>query len=154
MPYEYDPVDHKDAPGDYRSAVRSGVFQRVGAAGAAVLSREQIVGDWTVSFVGVHGEKRGKPTVYRFRPDGQAIIEMEGQPPSTRNEWRLNVDGTFSLMVWCDAMPKYGLLEPGLEEDRMHLAVIEGGSLVLWNGDGSLVKMLSRHSEGGSPPVG
>jgi hypothetical protein len=148
---DYDPVDHKDTPGEYRSAVRSGVFKRVGEVGTGLTSREQLIGDWTARFVGMHGETLGKPIVYRLRPDGQAIIEMEGQPPSTRNEWRLNADGTFSLMVWCDAMPKYGLLEPTLEEGRMHAVALESGSFVLWNGDGSLVILLSRSAGGGGP---
>jgi hypothetical protein len=137
-----EPIDHKDRPGTYRSEVRSAVFQRVGAAGSRISSREQIVGDWGVNFVGRHGEKLGKQTVYRFRPDGQAVIEMEGQPPSTRNEWRLNADGSFSLMLWYDATPKYGILEAGREELRLHPAILEGGNVVLWNGDGSLVKLL------------
>jgi hypothetical protein len=114
-----------------------------------VTSVEQIAGDWVMTFVGMHGEKRGKPTVYRFRQSGHAIIQVEGQPASTRNEWRLNANGTFSLMIWCDAMPKYGLLEPTREEARMHAAVLNGGDIVLWNGDGSLVKLLSRLAAGG-----
>lgn len=141
---DYEPIDHKDRPGEYRSEVRLSVFHRVGSTGANVTSRQQIVGGWAVNRVDLRGGKHGKPILYRLRADGQAIIEMEARPPSTRNEWRLNGDGTFSLMVWCEALPEDGLPLPTLEEIRMHAAALENGKLLLWNGDGSLVMLLSR----------
>jgi hypothetical protein len=68
---------------------------------------------------------------------------MTGQPPSTENEWRLNEDGSFSMLVWIAAMPEYGLPDPSHEEQRMHLAELPDGRFVLWNGDGSRVELLT-----------
>ena len=137
------PVDHKDKPGEYRQRVRAGVLGRVGAQGSAVTSREKLVGDWLVSFVGFQGQEPKQAFVYRLTADGKAVVEMTGQPPSTENQWRLNDDGSFSMLVSVAAMPEYGLPDPTHEEERMHLAALPDGRLVLWNGDGSLVKLLS-----------
>jgi hypothetical protein len=137
------PVDHKDTPGEYRQRVRAAVLGRVGAQGSAVTSREKLVGGWLVSFVGFQGQNPKQTFVYRLTSDGKAAVEMAGQPPSTEDEWRLNDDGSFSMLVWVAAMPEYGLPDPTYEEVRMHLAALPDGRLVLWNGDGSLVKLLS-----------
>src|SRR5688572_21350626 len=106
---EVAPVDHKDKPGEHRQQVRAAVFSRVGAQGGPLDARDKLVGDWLVSFVGFQGEKPKQAFVYRLKSDGKAVIEMTGQPPSTENEWRLNEDGTFSVLVWIAAMPEYGL---------------------------------------------
>ena len=142
------PVDHKDNPGEYRKQVRAGVFDRLGAEGSRVDSREKLVGNWVVRFVGFQGAKPEQAFVYRLKSDGKATIEMTGQSPSTENEWRLNEDGSFSMFVWVAAMPEYGLPEPSHEEQRMHLAALTDGQFVLWNGDGSLVKLLSPLQDG------
>jgi hypothetical protein len=142
-PMEDAPVDHKDTPGGYRQQVRANVLGRVGAQSSAVTSREKLVGDWLVSFVGFQGQEPKQALVYRLTSDGKAAVEMTGQPPSKEDEWRLNDDGSFSMLVWVAAMPEYGLPDPTHEEQRMHLAALPDGRLVLWNGDGSLVKLLS-----------
>lgn len=137
------PIDHKDEPGEYRSRVRTGVFTRVGCPGLPVASRDQLVGSWDVAFVGL-GPAPTPMFVYHLRGDGTAAIEMAGQaePPSAA-EWRLNADGTFSLLRWCPADPEFGMPEPQLDEDRRHLAALADGRLVMWNGDGSSVLLLS-----------
>lgn len=136
------PIDHKDAPGEYRQLVRAGVFARVGGSGRAVADRGELIGDWDVAFVGPAGGESEPAFVYRLRPDGGATLEMAGQPPSA-GEWRLNPDGTFSLLMWCPADPEFGMPEPQLDEDRRHLAALPHGRLVAWNGDGSSVLLLS-----------
>jgi hypothetical protein len=141
---EPDPIDHKDKPGELRDRVRASIFQRVAAVGALVVSSEQLTGTWHVDFIGIRGESIGKRYVLRLQPDGQAISEYPGRLPSDRDRWKLNDDGSFSRWAWCEAMPKYGIHEPTMEETRMHAAVLEDGRVVLWNGDGSLVKLLSR----------
>jgi len=139
---EAGPLDHKDKPGEYRQQVRAAVFGRVGAQGSPVASREKLVGDWLASFVGFQGQPK-HAFAYRLTSDGRAVIEMTGEPASTENEWRLNEDGSFSLLVWIAAMPEYGLPDPSHEEQRMHLAALPDGRFVLWNGDSSLVQLLS-----------
>jgi hypothetical protein len=137
------PVDHKDEPGEYRQQVRAAVFDRAGVQGRPVASRDELVGDWLVSFVGSHGTSPKPTLVYRLRSDGGAVIERDGEPPSAENQWRLNDDGSFSLLVCTAAMPEHELPEPTHEERRMHAAVLPGQCIVLWNGDGSLVELLS-----------
>jgi hypothetical protein len=68
---------------------------------------------------------------------------MHGLAPSTENEWRLNEDGSFSMFVWVAAMTEYEPPDPTHEEVRMHVAALTDRRIVLWNGDGSLVKLLS-----------
>lgn len=145
------PIDHKDEPGEYRQRVRSNVFDRVGVRGEPVASADQFVGSWRVHFVGMRGETSGQSSVYRLSTGGRAVVESAGQPPAENDRWRLNADGSVSWLVWCAAMPEYGLPEPTYQEQRMHAAALSDGRLVLWNGDGSLVKLLSPLQPGGHP---
>ena len=142
---EVGPVDHKDEPGEYRERVRAGVLGRVGAQGSAVTSREKLVGDWLVGFVGFQGQEPKQAFVYRLTSDGKAVIEMTGQLASTENKWRLNEDGSFSMLVWIAAMPEYGLrpTQPMKKSGCTSAVPLPDGRFVLWNGDGSLVKLLS-----------
>jgi hypothetical protein len=137
------PIDHKDETGEYRDQVRAGVFSRVEAPGQPVASRDQVAGSWDVAFVGL-GPAPTPMFVYHLREDGKATIEVVAQAGLTSvGEWRLNPDGTFSLLTRYPPDPALGIDEPQTEDDRRHVAALPGGRLVMWNGDGSLTLLLS-----------
>jgi hypothetical protein len=141
------PVDNKDKPGEYRERVRQDVFRRVGAIGAPITSAQQVVGDWAVHSIGVRGERRVAGFSLRLEPNGHAVIAHPQRSPSPHDEWRVNQDGSFSLIEWCPPMPQYGITEPQLEEIRRHAAVLPDGSVVIWNGDASVVEQWTgRHN--------
>jgi hypothetical protein len=141
------PTDHKDELGAYRSQVRAGVFARIGCAGVSVASRDQLTGSWDVAVVGL-GPAPAPIVVYHLREDGKAAIEVVGQlgPPSA-GEWQFNPDGTFSMLTWCPPDPEFGIDESRPDEDRRHLAALPDGRLAMWNGDGSMVLLLSPRRE-------
>jgi hypothetical protein len=147
---EPQPIDHMDTPGEYRQQVRAGVLNRVGGSGRPVADRAQLVGSWDVTLVELTGPQSEPTFVYRLGRDGTAAIEVAGQADSaSAGEWRLNPDGTFSLLLWCPPMPEFGIDEPQRDEDRRHLAALKDGRIVAWNGDGSSVLLLSPRSDGG-----
>lgn len=41
-------------------------------------------------------------------------------------------------------MPEYGIKEPTYAEDRYHVLIKDEGEFVLFNGDGSLIKVYER----------
>ncbi len=84
--------------------------------------------------------------VYHLRADGSSLIETTAGGGTHRDtgEWRLNRDGTFSLLTRCPPAPEFGIDEPQMEEDRRLVAALTDGRLVMWNGDGSLLLVLSR----------
>jgi hypothetical protein len=152
MKQEPSPIDHMDEPGEYREQVRAGVFSRFGVLGRPVEDCGHLAGAWDVYFVSLVGPDPNPAFLYRLDEGGRAALEMIGQPgPPTAGEWRLNPDGTFSLVQWCPHLPELGILEPQLEEDRRHVAALPDGRLVAWNGDGSSVLLLSPRQERGDP---
>jgi hypothetical protein len=84
--------------------------------------------------------------VYHLREDGSSVIETTAGRGRHRNtgEWRLNRDGTFSLLTWCPPDPEFGIDKAQLDEERSFVAALADGRLVMWNGDGSLLLVLSR----------
>jgi hypothetical protein len=141
------PIDHKDEPGDYRQKVREEVEKRVGMPAQPVGSRDELLASWNVAIDTSFGKLPPEPRfVYHLRPDGTCVIEttVEGRTLQDTGKWRLNGDGTFSLLTLCPAAPEFGIDQPQLDEDRRHVAALADGRLVMWNGDGSLLLVLSR----------
>ena len=138
---EATPIDHKDEPGDYRRGVREYVIQRTGASGSPVADRRELVGEW----IGTALSTGRALFAYGFRDDETATFgSADGTWPSAEGEWRLNRDGTLSLLEPCAADAEFGIEDSQLVEERRHLAALDDGRLVTWNGDGSLVIVLSR----------
>ena len=138
------PVDHKDTPGEYRQQVRELVFRRVGSRGEPVTSPHKLVGVWDVAFVGLNPSDLKPLVVYSLAKDGTATIQVVGQPDLTSSDqWRLNSDGTFSILTWCPPNPRFGIIEPQLDEDRRHIAALPTGQLVAWDGDGGSLYLFS-----------
>jgi hypothetical protein len=135
-----------DEPGEYRSKVRKEVWKRVGMRGQAVSSRDDLVGSWDAAVDTSFGKLPPEPAfVYHLRADGSCVIETTtgGKTHQNTGKWRLNEDGTFSLLLWCAPDPEFGIEEPQLDEDRRHIAALADGRLVMWNGDSSLLVILS-----------
>jgi hypothetical protein len=140
-------IHHKDEPGEYRAKVREGVWKRVGMPGQAVTGRDELIGSWDVAADTSFGKRQPEPRfVYHLRADESCVIETSagGKTHQDTGKWRLNGDGTFSLLTRCAPAPEYGINESQLDEDRRHVAALAGGRLVMWNGDGSLLLILSR----------
>jgi hypothetical protein len=143
------PIDHKDEPGEYRDLVREAVIKVVGMQGQPVTSRDELVGSWDVAADTSDGKLPPEPmAIYHLHQDGSCLIEIT-VPDGTHRQngnWRLNSDGTFTLVTKSTA--------PGLEhgvvnQDRYFLLGLSDGRRVLWNGDGSLILLLSSRRKDG-----
>jgi hypothetical protein len=143
------PIDHKDEPGPYREEVRRELLEPFGGVGEPVTRSDELIGRWDVFFCSSRNWQSVKQAfAYEFREDGSAGIEVVGQGPQPDGEWRLNDDRTFTLSTWCAPIPQYNINEPIINEVRCHINRLPDGRFVMWNGDGSLVKLLSRHADG------
>jgi hypothetical protein len=135
-------IDHKDEPGAYRQKVREGVEKRMGVQGQAVKSGDELIGSWDVA-----PETTKEPAfVYHLRQDGNCVIETiaEGGRHQDTGKWRLNADGTLTLVTEIPPDPSIPGLEKGAEEENKYfLLSLRDGRRVMWNGDGSLLLVLS-----------
>jgi hypothetical protein len=140
-------IDHKDEPGEYRDRVRESVEQRVGMKGQSVTSRDELVGSWDVAGDTSLGKSPPEPMFrYHLSADGSCVIETTAGGRTLRDtgKWRLNADGTFTLLIDCAPDPSTPGLEHGaVDESRYFLLGLPDGRCVLWNGDGSLFLVLS-----------
>jgi hypothetical protein len=142
-------IDHKDEYGEYRERVRASVLRELGVEGQGepIANREPMIGWWNVA---LNPSLEQCPTeavsVYHLRADGSCFVRtIIGQRTFEENgRWRLNDDGTFSIFYVSPPDPSVpGLEHGGTEESRYFLLGLPDGRRVLWNGDGSLVKLLS-----------
>lgn len=141
-------IDYKDEPGEYRNQVRQGVMKRVGMQGQPVASRDELVGSWDVAADTSFGKLPPEPIcVYHLRADGSCLIDTNTAGGGTHRDagkWRLNDDGTFTLLTDCPPDPSTPGLEQGaVDESRYFLLGLPDGRRVLWNGDGSMLLVLS-----------
>jgi hypothetical protein len=147
MDNEPSAIDHKDEPGEYRARVREGVLRRVGMEGQPLTSRDQLVGSWDVAADTSMGKLPPEPmAVYHLRPNGSCLIEttIRGRTHRDSGKWRLNGDGTFTLLMDCAPDPSTPGLEQGaVDASRYFILGLPDGRHVLWNGDGSLLLVLS-----------
>src|SRR5687768_7657785 len=106
----------------YRKQVRGSVEERLGARGRSVRDRAEMVGRWRADFDESLIRRRTKPSfIYTFRDDGSALVEGPGGKDRSHGRWRLNKNGSFSLILEIEPDPEYGI-EPGTtEEFRYHL---------------------------------
>lgn len=117
--------------------------------GQAISSRDGFVGSWDVAVDTSFGKLPPEPmSICHLGADGTCVTETTAGGATHRDigQWRLNGDGTFSLLTWCPPDPEFGIDEPQLDEDRRHVAALADGRLVMWNGDGSLLVVLSRRT--------
>lgn len=138
------PIDSKDKPGTYRNDVRETIFSLVGERGVPLASASQFIGEWTVSFVKADKQRTDAGYTYHLHSDGKATVNHSERPPCPEDKWKLNSDGSLSLIYWTPPMPELQIEEPQILEIRMHAAILPNGSIVCWNGDGSIVEHLTR----------
>ena len=140
-------IDAKDEPGAYRAQIRDNVMRRVGMHGEPVSDRSLLIGFWDVTVDMSMGHLPPEPFgAYNLKFDGSCDIEtaIGDQMLKSTAWWRLNADGTFSLFVSCSPDPSVPALENGaIDEQRYFLMRMPDGRQALWNGDGSVLLLLS-----------
>ncbi len=136
-------IDEKDESGEYRERVRSGVLARFNSAANVVTNRSDMIGTWRWQPLARPDANVRVPAVtYQFLEDGTCITTLPNRP-SERSRWSLEIDGTFSIYVVMAPAPEH-TVNAGQERMRFYLRALSDGRRVLWNGDGSLVKILER----------
>ena len=136
------PIDHKDKSHKYRDTVFNEVRQRVGFEGKSPKDAAAFLGDWVYRLQSADAE----PLAYQsFHADGRAPLKMvDGSSESPNDRWKLNDDGSFSDWYYVEAMPDYGIEEPGNAEERYHVLFRGADTFIQFNGDGSLIKYYER----------
>lgn len=142
-------IDHKDEYGEYRDRVRKAVLREVGmqGQGESIASRDQLVGWWdSTGNPSLEQQPPETDSVYHLQSDGGCLVKtIIGERIFEENgRWRLNDDGTFSLLFADPPDPSVPGLEHGATEERRYFLLgLPDGRRVLWNGDGSHVELLS-----------
>lgn len=141
-----DRIDHKDEPGEYRAGVFAEVQKTLGFKGEPPSNTTVFIGDWICRTGNPYSISTEPLTSYQtFRADGiSSSRAMDGSWENTRDRWELNRNHSFSLWSYVEAMPEYGIEEPTYSEERYHVLMKNKDEFVLFNGDGSLLKIYSR----------
>ena len=141
-----DRIDHKDKPGEFRDAVLDDIRQSLGSIGSEPTNAEFFLGDWKCGSLHPSLPEKFKPSTYQsFRSDGSAPEKaIDGSFDNPKDRWVLNDDIGFSLFTYVEPMPEYGIDEPTFCEDRYHVLIEHQNRFVLFNGDGSIVRVYER----------
>lgn len=133
------PIDHKDSDPGYRAAVRGGIETVLGAKLKELDSAESLLGDWNRTFPRIPNASAER---FSYFADGtfSAPYDSEGSP---RGFWTVE-DGVYTETTWGEPIPEYDIHEGTWNPTTYHCAVTDAGEVVIWNGDGSLVLLLTR----------
>jgi len=140
------PIDHKDSDPEYRAAVRKSVEQTVGEKLLPVENPQSLVGDWEVSFPRVPAWQ-GKPTIYSFRADETYSTSPQPADPAHPSRWKIERGEAMVQSSWCPPLPEVGIKKGSYSRQVYHCAWLASGRFVLWNGDSSLIQLLSPVSD-------
>lgn len=136
---DFTPIDHKDSDLEYRNEVRGFVEQAVGSKLVDITSEEELIGDWerTCPYLPDHDSQRFS---YLFDGTFRSPYDADDTP---RSKWKVE-RGTFTEITWCKPMPEFGIAEGTWNYETLHCAVTDTGSVAIWNGDGSLLLLLTK----------
>jgi hypothetical protein len=101
------------------------------------------IGDWKYCF----GLPQNSPVfAYQsFFVNGDAPERAaDGSWNEPKNRWTFNEDRSFSLWTLLEPMPEFDIVEPTSPEERYHVLLKGHGEFVLFNDDGSVVKVYAR----------
>lgn len=133
---DFAPIDHKDSDAEYRELVRQTTEQIVGAKLLEIVNAEEFHGQWQVT----HPPLNIEPHICEFFPNGTHAHQFsDAEKPS--DKWSFD-SGVLVEETWFDPMPDYGIEEGGFEENKYHGAKTEDGCIAIWNGDGSILRLL------------
>lgn len=135
----FNPIDHKDSDPEYRAVVRRGIETRLGCGLTALESPEALLGDWNRTFPQLPKQASQQ---FSYFADG-TFAAPDDTESSPRGRWTVE-HGTYTETTWCAPVPEYGINEGTWNPSTYHAAVTPAGAIVLWNGDGSLLMLLTR----------
>lgn len=136
---DFIPIDHKDSDPDYRAAVRSGIEDILHSRLSEVADAEVFVGEWQRTCPRLPNRPAQG---FTYLADGtfQAPYDREDSP---RGRWAFE-QGVYTEITWGAPSPEYGILEGTWNPTMYHCAMTEAGEIAIWNGDGSLLLLLTR----------
>ena len=135
---DYESADHKDSDYEYGALVRSGVEQRLGCKPDEEAGADRLIGRWVSSI----GSNKGSDHDIEFFAD-QTFLRPNGFVGPTPNTWSVQ-RGLFTETSWSPPVPEYDIPDPMQGQERYRCAFTTDGRFVYWNGDGSLVVILTR----------
>lgn len=135
---DFRPIDHKDSDVEYRANVRKGVESTLGTA-LSDPSPDALIGEWDCT--APHLPSR--PALhFTYFADGtfRSPYYSEEAP---RQRWKI-ADGVYTELTWEEPMPEHGIPEGSWTPEEFHCAVTSTASIAIWNGDGSMLHLLTR----------
>jgi hypothetical protein len=136
---DFTPIDHMDSDTVYRTAVREGVETLLGSKLRSLDSPDTLIGDWDRSFP---RRPDGEPQRFTYLSDGtfRSRYDSADSPPG---KWEVR-NGTYMETTWCKPMPEYGIDDGTWNPETYHCAATDTGAVALWNGDGSMLLLLTK----------
>jgi hypothetical protein len=136
---DFTPIDHKDSDREYRAAVREGIETLLGSKLRSLDSPDTLIGDWNRSFPHL---PNGEPQRFTYLPDGTFLSPYDSAD-SPFGKWEVR-NGTYIETTWCEPMPEYGIEDGTWNPETYHCAATDTGAVALWNGDGSMLLLLTK----------
>lgn len=136
---DFIPIDHKDSDPEYRVAVRRVVETVLGSKLVDIDSAEALLGEWDRTCPSLPGFESQR---FSYQADGtfRSLHDMEDSPPG---KWSIE-NGAYTETTWGAPIPEYGIHEGTWNPETYHCACTESGGIAIWNGDGSLLLLLTR----------
>lgn len=136
---DFTPIDHKDSDPEYRAAVRRDLETLLGSRLTELTCAEVMLGDWDRTCPRLPNRPAQR---FCYFADGTfaAPYDAEGSP---RGRWGVE-HGVYTEITWGAPSPEYGIDEGTWNPSAYHCAATESGAIVIWNGDGSLLLLLTR----------
>jgi hypothetical protein len=143
MAKKFRPVDHKESDVEYVAQVRAGVSKRIGFELLPISDPAVFVGRWRSSL----RRNRNADAKYDLEHLPSGELRFAGSKPDLSqrkpDKWQLQHDA-YVQTTWVRPMPEYGIEKGTWNEEAYRCAQTADGQIVYWNGDGSLVVVLTR----------
>lgn len=134
---DFDPIDHKELDQEYVARVRGFVAKRVGSELLPIEDAAFWIGRWCSSL------KKKAQAEYNIEYLNDSTFKLSAAAADSKpGRWKLKGDAYFET-TWVPPMPEYGIEEESWNQEAYRCARAADGSIVYWNGDGSLVVILT-----------
>jgi hypothetical protein len=135
---DFKPIDHKDSDAEYRANVRKGIELSLGTT-LTVASTDALIGDWERTAA----HRPSQPALrFTYFADGTFRSPYDSKE-APRRRWKI-ADGVYTELAWEEPMPEHDIHEGSWTPEEFHCAVTSTGSIAIWNGDGSMLLLLTR----------
>lgn len=139
---DFSPIDHKESDQEYAARVRGFVAKRVGTELLPIEDASFWIGRWRSSL------KKKRQTEYDIEYLSDSTFRRSAAADSKPGRWQPK-DDVYIQTTWVPPMPEYGIETETWNQEAYRCARTEDGRIVYWNGDSSLVVVLTSVGKSG-----